>query len=191
MAKVRMVAGVVMGAALLAGCQSEQRIVRYNPFLANVPGAQTQMEAVGERFENFQDPGKVEGDKTLIENPDGTVTLIAKNVQHLMRNMQLCIEHQDDAVMLEQVISNQTKQQFQAEGRDPQEAVEYIKENWGEISKLFSRMPFGEHSANVILQQPAKRTRVLELTGLATKGMQFTELWAVMEKGNWKFLWVK
>jgi hypothetical protein len=32
---------------------------------------------------------------------------------------------------------------------------------------------------------------VLEVTGLAAKDLKYTELWAVMEKGNWKFLWIK
>jgi hypothetical protein len=31
---------------------------------------------------------------------------------------------------------------------------------------------------------------VLELTGAAADDLRFTKLWAVMERGNWKFYWV-
>jgi hypothetical protein len=176
---------------LLSGCQSEQRIVRYNPFLANVPGAETQFRPVGERFENYKDPTKVPGDKTIIENPDGSVTLIAKSVRRLMSNLMLCLEYEDDLVLFEQVISDQAKQEFQGRGKDPHEIIDYLKKNRQDIALLFSRMPFGEQSPNVIIQQPAKRTMLLEVTGLAAKNLKMTELWAVMEKGNWKLLWIR
>src|SRR5262249_22929416 len=160
-------------------------------FLANVPGAQTDMKPVGERFKNYKDPSKVPDDKIVLENPDGSVKLIAKSIRHLMSHIALCLEYEDDQVLFEQVISDQTKQEFQAKGKDPHESVEFIKKNKDEILRLFSRMPFGEQSPNVILKQPAKRTALLEVTGLAAKDLQLTQLWAVMEKGNWKLLWIK
>jgi hypothetical protein len=175
----------------LAACQPEEKIIRYNPFLANVPGAETSMKPVGERFKDFKDPSKLPGDKTVIEQPDGSVKLIAKSVRHLMTNIQLCLEYEDDELLFDQVISSQTKQQFRGEGKDPHEAVTYVKENREEIAKLFARMPFGEQSPNVIIQQPAQRTMVLEVTGLAAKDLHLTQLWAVMEKGDWKLLWVR
>ena len=49
----------------------------------------------------------------------------------------------------------------------------------------------GSRNSRGMPDQPARRTMVLRLTGLAAKDMRFTEFWAVMEKGNWKFLWVK
>lgn len=181
----------VLAALLLGACQAEEKVVRYNPFLANVPGAETQTRPVGQRFKNYQDPTRVEGDRTIIENPDGSIRLVAKSVRHLMTNIQLCLEYEDDEILFEQVISEQTKQEFQARGKDPHEAVEFLKANRAEIAQMFARMPFGEQSPNIIIQQPARRTMVLELTGLAAKGMKFTELWAVMEKGNWKLLWIR
>ncbi len=177
--------------SVFSGCQNEEKIIRYNPFLANVPGAETSMKPVGERFKDFKDPSRLDGDKTIIENPDGSVKVVAKSVRHLMSNIMLCLEYEDDEVLFEQVISEQTKQEFQGKGKDPKEAVELLKKNRADISLLFSRMPFGEQSPNVIIQQPAKRTMVLEVTGLAAKDLKYTELWAVMEKGNWKLLWIK
>jgi hypothetical protein len=174
-----------------AGCQSEEKVLKYNPFLANIPGAETKTKPVGERFDNYIDPTKLEGDKTVLENPDGSVTLVAKSVRHLMTNITLCLQYEDDELLLDQVISEQTKGRFRGEGKEPEEAVKFLKENQKDISALFARMPFGEHSPNIILKQPARRTVVLELTGLAAKDMRFTELWAVMEKGDWKLLWIR
>lgn len=188
----RVLATMALGAlAGLCACQSEEKIVKYNPFLAHIPGAETQTKPVGERFENYDDPTKLAGDKTVIENSDGSVTLVAKSVRHLMTNITLCLQYEDDELMLEQVISQQTKERFRAEGKDPAESVKFLKDNQKDVAALFARMPFGEHSPNIILEQPARRTIMLELTGLAAKDMRFTELWAVMEKGNWKLLWIR
>jgi hypothetical protein len=191
MSRVRGMLAAAILAGVAGGCQTEQRVVKYNPFLANIPGAETAVKPVGNRFEGYKDPSVVEGDKTIIENPDGSVTLVAKSVRHLMTNIMACLEYEDDEVLLEQVISEQTKGQFRSEGKQPEEAVEFLKKNRDDIAKLFARMPFGEHSPNIILKQPARRTVVLELTGLATRDLRFTELWAVMEQGNWKLLWIR
>lgn len=174
-----------------AGCQSEEKVVRYNPFLANVPGAETSMKPVGSRFKDFKDPSRLDGDKTVIENPDGSIKVVAKSIRHLMTNIMLCLEYEDDEVLFEQVVSDQTKAEFRGRGQDPKEVVELLKNSRGDIALLFSRMPFGEQSPNVIIQQPARRTMMLEVTGLAAKDLTYTQLWAVMEKGNWKLLWIK
>jgi hypothetical protein len=183
--------GVVVAGLLVGACQPETRVVRYNPFLANIPGAETQVKPVGDRLGEYQDPTVVEGNRTILENPDGSVTLVAKSVRHLMSHIMLCLEYEDDEVLFEQVISERTKQEFRGEGKDPIEAVEFLKNNRQDIALLFARMPFGEQSPNIILKQPAKRTVQLSLTGLAAKDMRFTELWAVMEHGNWKLLWIR
>lgn len=183
---------ILTAAALVfSGCANEEKVIRYNPFLANVPGATTQVKPVGPRFEEYKDPSKVEGDKTIIENPDGSITLIAKSIRHLMGHIQLCLQYEDDEILFDQVISEQTKQEFQQKGQDPHEALEFLKANKQDIYMMFSRMPFGEQSSSVILHQPARKTRMLQVTGLATRDLRFTELWAVMEKGNWKLLWIR
>lgn len=182
----------LLATGLMAGaCQTETHIVRYNPFLANIPGAQTQVKPVGDRLGEYEDPTVVEGNRTILENPDGSVKLVSKSVRHLMSHIMLCLEYEDDEVLFEQVVSEQTKQEFRGAGKDPFEAVEFVKQNRQDIAQLFARMPFGEQSPNIILKQPAKRTVQLCLTGLAAKDMRFTELWAVMEHGNWKLLWIR
>lgn len=177
--------------AALGACQPEEKVIRYNPFLANVPGATTATKPVGNKLGEYVDPTKVAGDKTVVENPDGSVTLIAKSVRHLMAHIQLCLDKEDDKALLDQVISEQTKQEMKGQGREPEEVVAFLKKNRNEIALMFARMPFGEQSPNIIVKRPAKRTVVLELTGLASKDMRYTELWAVMEKGNWKLLWIR
>lgn len=186
-----LLAAALAATGFLGACQSEQRVVRYNPFLANVPGAETRAKPVGSRFKDFKDPTALPGESTLTKNPDGSIKLIAKNVRHLMINIQMCLEYEDDEVLYEQVISEQTKQEFQGQGKDPHETVAFLKDNRDDVMALFARMPFGEQSPNIILKQPARRTMVLELTGLAAKDMRFTELWVVMEQGDWKLLWIR
>src|SRR5262245_56427128 len=77
---------------LLAACQNDRTVVRYNPFLANVPGAQTDTKPIGEKYKGYEDPSKAPGDKTVIENDDGSVTLIAKSIRHMMSHVALCLQ---------------------------------------------------------------------------------------------------
>jgi hypothetical protein len=173
------------------GCQPEEKVLRYKPFLANVPGAQTRMPTVGPKYEGFRDPTAVPDDKVVRQNPDGSVTLVAKSIRQLMILVQKTLAEDRDDLLYEQVVSEEAKQQYRDKGKEPLEILAYLKEHRQDISTLFSRMPFGEQSPNVILDQPGNRTFHLKLTGLATKGSNFHHLWAIMEHGTWKLLWVE
>ncbi len=149
------------------------------------------MKPVGKRFKDFRTRPPSRGTRPSSRTPTAASSSSPRACATSCRTSCSAWRHEDDEVLFDQVISDQTKQEFQGQGKDPHEVVEFLKTNRADIGILFSRMPFGEQSPNVIIQQPARRTMLLEVTGLAAKDLKYTELWAVMEKGNWKLLWIK
>lgn len=176
---------------LIPACQSDEKVIKYHPFLANLPDAKTQMNPIGDRFGgNFADPTSLPDNKIVVEKPGGQKTLIARSVRHMMTHLEQTLDDGDEVLLYEQVISQETKEQYRAKGKDPLQIIDYLKEHRKDIAVLFSRMPFAEQSPNVILEQPGNKVFLIRLTGLAAKDSEFTRLWAKMEKGNWKLLWV-
>ncbi len=189
----------LVSACVLAGaCEPQQRIVRYHPFLADVAGAKTGTPTVGPRYDRFQDPTAVPDGKIVIDNPNGSKTLVSKTIRHLMTHIETQL---DEAIaegdwgpaherLLNQVISEETNRHFRDEGRQPKEAIEFLIDHRRDIALMFSRMPFGEQSPTIIMQPDGPRRYIVRLTGAATKGLAYTELWVVQEKGNWRLLWI-
>ncbi|MFM9902042.1 MAG: hypothetical protein ACKVOT_13600 [Polaromonas sp.] len=182
---------VVAGAALLlAACGEDVRVVRYDPFLSHLPGAEGGQPPIGERPGTPEDPMAVPEDQLVVTNPDGSVTLIAKVVRHLIGHLARVMEADDQKLLYDQIISEQTKAHFAAEGQDPRKAVaEFFRDNRADIDKLIARMPAGERTPGVILSKTGPKQFKLTVTGTAAKGLRFNELWVVMEKGNWRLWW--
>jgi hypothetical protein len=69
--------------------------------------------------------------------------------------------------------------------------VAFLKKRRRDIAVLFSRMPFAERTATVIMDKQGRNLFRLRLTGQAKQDTRFTELWTEFEKGQWKFVWVR
>jgi hypothetical protein len=176
--------------ATLPGCQQESRVVRYKPFLSNVAGAEFSGQGPVNPAAGYADPTAVPDNRIVLEHPDGSRTLIARSVQHLITHMQSCLMEGADELMLEQVISEKAKLHYRSRGEDPMALVESLKKNRKEVMKTLARMPLGESTPTVVLRQPGDKTWTLKLTGAAARDLKFTRLWARMESGNWRFVWL-
>lgn len=182
---------VVAGAGGMSACQQEAKVVRYKPFLSNIADAKFGDESVPiNPNAGYVDPTQLAESSIVIEHPDGSKTLIAKSVQHMMIHLQRCLDEEADDLLIDQVMSQKTADHFRAEGKSPMELVDSLKKNRREIGRTFSRMPLGEHSPTVILNQPGDKTWIIKVTGAAAKDLKFTRLWARLESGNWRFLWL-
>lgn len=183
---------VTVGGA--GGCEREANVVRYKPFFTGITGAEV-TRGVGAQPVNandgYIDPTRLPSDaKLVIENPDGSKTLVAKSLRHMMGHLERCLDEGDDDLLMDQVISEKTKEHYRSQGKDPQEIMRFLKRNRRDIAKLFARMPMGEYTPTVILEQPGDKMWVVRLTGAAARDMKFTKLWARLEEGNWRFVWV-
>ena len=180
---------------LAAGCQPEEKIVRYKPFLAGLEGVQTQTPAVIEKpkgpLEAAVVPESADGKDPLVhENPDGTKTLISRCGLHLMHHIQKTLAVDDDKLFAAQVLSQVTRDEYLARGIDPRESFKTLKPHQMEIAKLFARMPLGENSPNVNMSTVGHNIFRVQLIGQAAKGLEgYTGFDMVLEKGNWKLRW--
>lgn len=193
---LRVSALVLLTAALFTlGCQREENVVRYKPFFTGITGAEVTRGAGAVPVNpdlGHIDPTKLPADaKLIVENPDGSKTLIAKSLRHMMGHLERCLDEGEDELLMDQVISEKTKQQYRSEGKDPQQIIRFLKRNRKDIAKLFSRMPMGEYTPTVILEQPGDKMWAIRLTGAAARDMKFTKVWARLEEGHWRFVWVE
>jgi hypothetical protein len=175
---------------VFSGCADEVTVIRYDPFLARLPGAQGGEPPVGKRVQGEVDPHEVPPEQLIVKNPDGSVTLVAKVTRQLIAHLSRVMEEGDDDLLYDQLVSKQTKGHFLAEGKDPKKTVkEYFAENRDDILALLARMPSGERTPGVVLAKVAPSRFKLTITGTAARGIVLTEMWVVMENGNWRLWW--
>lgn len=182
--------GIAILTAPLCSCASEEKVVRYKPFLTGIDGAShADTPVMGDTRVTPADPTKA-GDSIVRETPDGKVVLISKSPQHVMMHVERCLDEEQDQLLLEQVISEQTKDYYRTQGKDPLAYVQLLRDRRKDVAKLFSRMPQGEHSPSVMLRQLPDRVWRLDVVGGYAKGLNWTRLWVRMERGEWKLMWM-
>ncbi len=173
-----------------AGCAEEVKVIRYDPFLAHLPGAEGGKPPVGERPQTPVDPMELPPDQLIVRNADGTTTLVSRVVRHLVGHLARVMQEEDDRLLYDQLVSEETKLHFSREGQEPRQAIlEFFRDNHDDVIALLSRMPAAERSPGVVLSKVGPKQFKLVLSGTAARGLKFTELWVVMEKGNWRLWW--
>jgi hypothetical protein len=166
----------------------EEKVVHYHPFLAGLPGAETQAVTTGPRGE-YVDPTIVPGNTIEETKDDGRKTLIAKTGQHLMVHIFNCVARDDAHTFVDQVLSERTRQEYYGRGQDPAQAFELLKERKAEMVRLFRAMPSGESTPGVISQGVGGGVRRFVVTGKSAQGLDWIGIDMVMEKGNWRLRW--
>ena len=93
------------------------------------------------------------------------MTLLCKSMQHLIRHLQReLMVGTDDTVIEEQLLSELTRQEYRANGRDPSEAVTDLRAMRDDILILLHRMPLAERSPTVSSTKVARGQWKLRLT---------------------------
>lgn len=185
------VAGVGSCCALVS-CV-EERVLNYKPFLSGVEGAKTDTPAVtnGSGRVAIGKAGENDEFKLVRENPDGTVTLISKSGRQLMAHIQRTLAEGEKNQFADQVLCEATRAEYMARGLDPIEGFNTLKKDEKEISKLFNRMPMGEHSPNVVMEPLERNMYRVRVTGQSKKGLErWTGFDMVFERGNWRLRWM-
>lgn len=177
--------------AACSGCRPEEKVVSYKPFFAGLEGVQTQTPAVIQKSQGpIEDGGELKPEELVQENPDGTKVLISRSGSQLMYHIQNTLAENDDKLFAEQVLSEATRQEFKANGRDPREAFAMLKPHQKDIGKLFARMPMGEYSPNVMMETVDRNMFRVKLTGQAARDLgRYSGFDMVLENGNWKLRW--
>lgn len=171
-------------AAGAAGCR--ERVVKYDPFLAGLPGAESQTPV--ERNLGHADPRRMNGGKIRTENLDGTVTLVSKSGLHVMVHTFNTLVDDEKELFLDQVLSERTKQEYIAAGRDAGEIFEQLVREFDDFEEMCLLMPAGEFTPGIYLRPMGSRVQRFELDGAAARGLRFRGLDIVMEKGNYRLV---
>lgn len=174
------------GVFTLAGCTYEKDY-GYKPFFTGLDGAEISTPA----SEDVQASNR--STKTLAEprivNEDGSVTLVNATGRHLMVNIVYCVDQDDAALFVDQILSNHAISDAYARGHDPEDIFEILKEDISNVKELFMRMPFGEHSPSVLLRPLGPNMVEVRLTKDSAGGLKWKSIRMVMERGGWRLIW--
>jgi hypothetical protein len=187
-------AGHLVLILLAAGCAREERIVQYKPFFAGLSGAQMQTEPVTDRSAAGAGADRVVDEselfRTVIENPDGSRTLLSKSGLHLMGHIYNTLADDEVELFVQQVLSDMTRREYLERGLDPARAFHDLKKHERDIARLFSRMPMGENSPNVLMEAVGRNIFRLRLTGPAARDVgRYRGFDMVLEGGDWRLRW--
>lgn len=169
----------------VGGCRSEEKIVSYKPFFSGLSGVETGTPAVLSPRHKPPVPEGAAPDDGVIEEPDGSKRLIARNGLALMRHIARTLAENDETTFVAQVLCEETRREYLARGLDPSRAFRTLKRREKDILELFSRMPAGEQSPMVVVTTLSERTQRLKVTGLAAKDLRYTGFDMVLEGARW------
>lgn len=184
----RFIAVLVLIACSGAACEREVRVVKYNPFLGGLPGAESGMPVV-RNLGDYADPTAIPLDQLVRESEPGKKTFVAKSGRHLMIHIYNTLKDNDKELFVREVLSSITKTECFEQAVDPGEAFDYLKAREEDVRALFDLMPSGEQTPGVFMQPVGKNIYRVQVSGLGTSDLAWTGFDMVMEKGNWKLRW--
>lgn len=126
---------------------------------------------------------------TVIEHEDGTVTLLTPTPAHVIAHTRKCLYDLNYDLLLEQIIAGETKDTYEARGKDPGECADWFSENLRDVMMLLARMSGGMSSPNVASTYSGKYLQ-MKLYGRAAEGMRFTTVEMTQEMGQFKLLMI-
>jgi hypothetical protein len=200
-----------LAAAGGAGCDSQDKILRYKPFFTNIEGAVTATPAIGAEPDapvtnrSSTDPESAASSSdepvdpsALAESyydrlgklPDSKIRLEAGDIGTLIRHLRWTLDTDRDEVLVDWLLAEDLLTELRQRKQEPQDYVDWLHDHRRDIEAMLARMPMAERSPTVIYEQTGKRQYCVRLTGSAQRGMKFTELWVAMERGKYRLLWI-
>ncbi len=187
-------ATLVLAAAVgLAGCEPEVRVIRYDPFLSRVPGAEGGQPPVGTRpvDPDIVPQGVAPDEPLVIKEQNGARRLNLRTIRHLMAQLNRAFAEDDLEIFLDQAVAARTIQHWEDQGRSPRDHVgDYLWDHQRDIANLFSRMPNGEQSATVNVVKTGPSTLRIRVRDSSAQGLNLTTLTVELERGAWKLVWI-
>lgn len=185
------VAPTIAALALTTLAACETRIIRYNPPLANLPGAQTGIQPVyGEDLAVLNAPvSKDATSEPVIKNPDGTKTLVSRNARDLIFHIATTMREDDEKTFTEQVLSNATRDEFFQRGHDPAWAFRELKNRRTDVEKVFKIVPQGELTPGVRIEVVGQNVFRIRQHYLDPKEYAWVGFDMILEGSNWKLRW--
>lgn len=174
----------VMGCA---GC-TETRVIRSHTPLAGLPGAEGGLQ-VGSKLDGYIDPTATPGGRNFILYEDGSVELIAKTGDQLLKHLSGVVRTRNSELFTQQLLSERTKQEFAERGLEPSLAFEMLVEREADFRAMRARMPLGEKTPGVVMRKLGKRAYRVQTVGLAARDLAWTGYDMIFEGGSWRLRW--
>jgi len=173
----------------LAGCATETRVVKEKPWFSGLPDVKGDVRAIGVEGEFRSAAFEAPEDQLVVENPDKSRSLLAKNGRHLMIHIYNTVMEYDRELFTDQVLSEMTKKEFRDRGRDPREAFDLILKQENDIVALFNVMPQGERTPGFLMEAQGGGVFRVRVHGRRSESLKLAGFDMVMERSNWKLRW--
>lgn len=176
---------------LLASCFQEKRVIYSHSFLGGIANAQTQTPDVDLRDGKKQTKTDTSS-KIVVTNADGSKTLIAHTPKHVMNHIvNLMRSTDDDAadLFVNQVLAEQTREAYRAQGLDPKQAFETLRSRQADVMALFKAMPMGEMTPGVFLQNVGGGVKRMMAEQRIAVDLKWKGIDLAFEHGNYKLVW--
>lgn len=186
-AQLRFFAGVLLSLSTLAGCAQERRVVYSRSLLGGVSGNRTGASDFDNR--NGEANANPADQKSIIDNPDGTKTLLARNPKHLMNHIFYTLRENKADLFVTQVLSKRTCDEYAARGLDPKLAFEELKGRQKDMLDLFKAMPMANQTPGVFIENIGDGVMRMNAEQRIAMDLKWKGIDMVMERGNYKLLW--
>ncbi|MBL0922639.1 MAG: hypothetical protein IBJ10_11010 [Phycisphaerales bacterium] len=151
-------AATLLAAAIaLSACEEERRVVAVRGGLHGLPGAtggqQTEAPLVAKEGErrrsSMQNPRnyKFDGEPDAmlrIEKPGGRVVLVSRNARELAFHLRQTLAREEYALLAQQVISERTRENYIAAGKNPDDAVAFLIKRQDDVLRLIQNLHLAE-----------------------------------------------
>ena len=176
----------VMTLVTLAACEQEKRVVYSRSLLGGISGNRTGASDFDNR--SGQTASATE-QKTIIDNPDGTKTLLARNPKHLMNHIFYTLREDKADLFVTQVLSKRTRDEYASRGLDPKLAFEELKSRQKDMLDLFKAMPMANQTPGVFIENIGDGVMRMNAEQRIAMDLKWKGIDMVMERGNYKLLW--
>ncbi len=180
-------AACLLAPVLLSSCEQEKRIIYSRSLLGGVSGNRTGASDFDNR--NGQLAANTANQKTIIDNPDGTKTLLARNPKHLMNHIFYTLRDDNADLFVSQVLSKRTRDEYAARGLDPKLAFEELKSRRKDVLDLFKVMPLANQTPGVFIENIGDGVMRMNAEQRIAMDLNWKGIDMVMERGNYKLVW--
>lgn len=180
-------AACLIAMVLLASCEQEKRVIYSRSLLGGVSG--NRMGASDFDNRNGQLAANAANQKTIIDNPDGTKTLLARNPKHLMNHIFYTLRDDNADLFVSQVLSKRTRDEYAARGLDPTLAFEELRKRQKDMLDLFKAMPMANQTPGVFIENIGDGIMRMNAEQRIAMDLNWKGIDMVMERGNYKLVW--
>ena len=169
-----------------AGC--ETRVISNPVPLGNLPGSTSGEQYVAPPRENVVPT--VADDQVVVEEKGKKPVLKAGNANQLLYIIRWCLENKGgDEAFATQVLSDQTRREFESRGLDPKAALAMIQRRQRDFDRLQKLLPSGEFTPGVFVKSLGGGVKRLESTSPAARRTAWYGIDIVWEKEGYRFVW--